>query len=191
MPESPVQIARRYVAWLQRHALAVIGAHVAVLGIALYLIAFRLPLYADFSYLLPQDAPAVKDLRRLEARVKATDTVLVVVRAPTAEARAAVVKEMAVAIRAFPHELVDDVEEDDVEIRDFLRAHKFLFVPLPDLVKARDALAHRIARAKLDANPLYIDVDDHAEVTTLPAQDDPGRALARSAIDAEAIARSF
>ena len=162
MPESPDQLARRYVAWLRRRALAVIAVHVVVLGLAVYLIAFRLPLFADFSYLLPQDAPAVKDLRRLEARVKATDTVLVVIQAPSPKVRAAVVRDMAASIRAFPHELVDDVEEDDVEIRDFLRAHKFLFVPLHDLEKARDALGHRIERAKLEANPLYIDVDDHA-----------------------------
>ena len=43
--------------------------------------AFRLPLFADVSYLLPQVVPAVKDLLKLEARVKANDTVLVV--APT------------------------------------------------------------------------------------------------------------
>ena len=162
MSPGPEQLARSYVAWLRRHARGVIAAHVAVLAIAGYLIAFHLPLFADFSYLLPKQAPAVKDLRRLESRVKATDTVLVVIQAPTPEVRAEVVRDMAAAIRTFPHELVDAVEEDDVEIRDYLRAHKFLFVPLRDLEKARDALAHRIERAKLEANPLYVDIDDHA-----------------------------
>jgi len=62
---SPESLARRYVVWIRRHLIAVVGAHVVVLGLAVYLIAFKLPLFADFSYLLPQEAPAVKDLRRL------------------------------------------------------------------------------------------------------------------------------
>jgi hypothetical protein len=160
---SPEDLARRYVAWLVRHTWAVIAGHVAVLGIALYLIAFKLPLYADFSYLLPQDAPAVKDLRRLEARIKATDTMLVIVQAPAPDVRAAAVTELAAGLRALPRDLVETVETDDAEIRDFLRANKLLFVPLADLARARVALANRIAAAKLEANPLYVDLDDHAK----------------------------
>ncbi|HEU4734528.1 MAG TPA: hypothetical protein VFT22_41845, partial [Kofleriaceae bacterium] len=87
MPRS--QLARRYVAWVQRHTIAIVVAHLVVLAGAVDLIAFHLPLFADFSYLLPQDAPAVRDLRRLEQRVKATDTALAVVVAPTAGERAA------------------------------------------------------------------------------------------------------
>src|ERR1700683_1279114 len=90
----PLALGRRYVAWVQRRSLAIILAHVAALAVSVYLIAFHLPLFADFSYLLPQQAPAVRDLRRLEARFKATDTVLVIVRAPDAVARAAAVREM-------------------------------------------------------------------------------------------------
>ncbi len=159
---SPEELSRRYVAWLRRHVVAVIGGHLAVLGLAAYLIAFKLPLFADFSYLLPQDAPAVKDLRRLEARVKATDTMLYVVEAPNPAVRATVVKELAAELRALPKDLVTEVEDDDVEIRDFLRAHRYLFVPLADLLRARDALAERIHSAKLHANPLYVDLDDDA-----------------------------
>ena len=49
----------RYVAWIRRNAAAIIAAYAVVLAGAIYLVAFRLPLYADFSYLLPQDVPAV------------------------------------------------------------------------------------------------------------------------------------
>jgi len=141
----------------------VIAGHLAVLGIAAYLIAFELPLFADFSYLLPQDAPAVKDLRRLEARVKTTETMLFIVQAPTPELRAAAGKELVEGLRAFPRELVEDVADDDAETRAFLRANRFLYVPVGDLEQARDALTKRIAAAKLAANPLYVDVDDHAQ----------------------------
>ncbi len=156
-------MSRRYVAWIRRHVVAVIVAHAVVLGLAGYLIAFKLPLFADFSYLLPQDAPSVKDLRRLEARVKATDTMLYVAQTPSPDVRRVVVKELADALRALPKDLVSEVEDDDLEIRTFLSDHRYLFVPLGDLERARDALKQKINTAKLEANPLYIDLEDHAK----------------------------
>ncbi|HEX7838233.1 MAG TPA: MMPL family transporter, partial [Kofleriaceae bacterium] len=160
MPRS--QVARRYVAWVRNHTIAIILAHLALLAGAVDLIAFHLPLYADFSYLLPQDAPAVRDLRRLEARVKANDTVLALITAPSSESRAAAVRDLAERIRTLPPDLVERVIDDDSEARAFFRAHRHLFVPIPDLETASTALERRIKAAKLAANPLYIDLDDPA-----------------------------
>jgi len=157
---SPDELARRYVAWVRRHALAIIVAHVVLLASAVYLIANHLPLRADFSYLLPQDTQSVKDLRRLEARVRAGDSALVVIDATTPEDRAGIVDKMAAAIGKLPPELVESVETDDAELRQFLRDRRHLFVPLPELEKARDALASYMKTAKLKANPLYVDLDD-------------------------------
>jgi len=157
---SRSQLSRRYVAWIRRHTLAILVAHVVLLAIAVDLIAFHLPLFADFSYLLPQDAPAVRDLRRLESRVKASDTTLVLVLARSSEERAAVVRELAAELRKMPPTLVDGVEDDDAEARAFFRARRHLFVPLDDLKAASAALERRIKAAKLAANPLYIDLDD-------------------------------
>jgi uncharacterized protein len=163
-------LARSYVAWVRRRSLAIVLVNVAVLATSIYLVAFHLPLFADFSYLLPQQAPAVRDLRRLEARVKATDTVLVVVRARDSATRAATVREIAAASRALPPELVGGVEDDDAELRAFVHAHRELFVPMADLERARAALAERVRAAKLAANPLYVDLDDDT-----PAEADAAR----------------
>lgn len=157
---TPEELARRYVAWVRHRARAIIAVHVLVLAAAVYLVAYRLPLYADFSYLLPQDAPAVQDLRKLEARLKTTDTVLVVLTAPDATSRAAAARQTAAELHQLPPELVENVDEDDSEIRAFLRAHRELFVPAADLERARDALAAKIKQAKLHADPLYVDLDD-------------------------------
>jgi predicted RND superfamily exporter protein len=154
------QLARRYVGWIRKHARTIVAAHVLVLAAAVYLIAFKLPLYADFSYLLPQEAPAVRDLRKIDARVKTSDTVLVVIRAPTAPAREAATADMLAGARAIAPDLVQRVDGDDAETRTFLRAHRQLFVPLADLEHARDTLGKRIVDAKLEANPLYVDLDD-------------------------------
>jgi len=150
------------VVWVRNHTLAIIVVHLALLAGALDLIAFHLPLFADFSYLLPQDVPAVRDLRRLEARVKANDIVLALVTAPSSEARATAAREVAEQARTLPPDLVQSVVDDDSESRAFFKAHRHLFVPLADLEKASAALERRITAAKLAANPLYIDLDDPA-----------------------------
>ncbi|MBP6633304.1 MAG: MMPL family transporter [Kofleriaceae bacterium] len=157
---APHDLARRYVAWLRRYALGVLAASALALAGAVYLVAFRLPLRADFSYLLPQDAAAVRDLRRIEGRVVAKGTVLVVVRAASAPAQAAATAAMLERVRALPAGLVEQIEADDAETRAFLRARKFLYVPVAELTAARDALQRRVEAAKLAANPLYIELDD-------------------------------
>ena len=148
--EARTHLAARYVGWLERRA-AVVAA-----------CATRLRLFADFSYLLPQDAPAVRDLRRLEERLAAKDTVLVVVVAPDPAARGVVATAMADGIRTLPATLVERVETDDKITRDFLRPRRHLLVPLSDLTEARDALSERIKRAKVKANPLFVDLADDA-----------------------------
>jgi predicted RND superfamily exporter protein len=162
---SPDVLARRYVAWLRKRALAIVVAHLVLLGGAVYLIKYHLPLLADFSYLLPQDAPAVRDLRKLEDRIKSSDVVLVVITAPTPEARAAVEHEMVAGLEKLPTDLSSRVDADDAEARAWKRQHRHLFVKLDDLVKARDALKRRIDEAKLAANPLYIPLDDDQDKT--------------------------
>src|SRR6476659_7010535 len=114
--------AHRYIAWLGRHARVILLAHALVFVLAVYLIAFRLPLFADFSYLLPQDAPAVADLRKLEARVKTGDTLLVVLEAPTSEARADAAKEFAAGARTLDPELVAQIDDDDSDVCAFFAA---------------------------------------------------------------------
>jgi len=152
--------ARGYVAWVRANAIAIIALHVLVLIGSIALIVLRLPLEADLAALLPRDAPAVRDLHVLEARLRANDTVVVVIQARDAALRAAAARAMADELRAMPRDLVGRVDGDDADARAFVRAHRHLLVPLADLQRARDALAQRIARAKLDANPLYVDLED-------------------------------
>src|SRR5258708_5827841 len=104
--------ARRYVPWLDRRAIAIATATVVLFAAAAYLTAFRLPLLADLSYLLPQDAPAVRGLRTLERRVVTKDTTLVIISAPDPQTRAAAASEMIDGTRSLPADLVDRVDAD-------------------------------------------------------------------------------
>ncbi len=160
----------RYVRWLSRRALIIVATHLVLVAGAGYLIATRLPLYSDFSYLLPQDTASVRDLRRLETRVAGGDIVLTIIEAPTPQVRAAAVASFVEGARALPPTLVESVEFDDAELRDFLRPRKYLFVPYADLVRARDVLAQTIDQAKLRSNPLFIDLDDEPDPQAAAAE---------------------
>ena len=159
-PDRSVAVAERYVAWLERHRLLVLGSALVALAASIYLVAFHLPLKADFSNLLPPDAPAVRDLRRLEARVDAKDSMLIVVEAKDPAVRAAAAADLAARARKLPPPLVTRIEDSDDAKIAFARPRKFLFVPLEDLIAARDALAQRIEQEKLKQNPLFIDLDE-------------------------------
>ncbi len=153
-------LARRYVSWLDRRRRAVLAVAAVVLVASAWLVATRLPVRADLSYLLPESARSVRDLRTLEQRLAIQDAVLVVVKSKDPAARAAVADELAVAARGFAPGLVGEVEVDDDDTRGFLRANAHLFVPLDQLEAARTTLQGAIDRAKRDANPLYVDLDD-------------------------------
>ena len=76
-----------------------------------------------------------------------------IVQAPSPEVRAAATAEMAAGMRALPADMIERVDDSDAELRDFLRAHRHLFVSLADLRAARDALARRLHDAKLKGEP--------------------------------------
>jgi predicted RND superfamily exporter protein len=161
--------ARRYVGWIERQTTAIWIASVLAVAGAAYLAVFHLPLESDFSHLLPDDAPSVRDAERLARRMPAQDTMLMLIVAPEPTSRAAAAHQALdgiAALRAHDPDLVSRLEVDDAETRAFVRAHRHLFIPVDELETAKAALAKRIADAKLRANPMFIDLGDEAPAST-------------------------
>ncbi|HWO24118.1 MAG TPA: MMPL family transporter [Kofleriaceae bacterium] len=150
----------RYVGWLARHTRAVFAGAALAVAAAAYLVIFHLPLKSDLAYLLPGDAPSVRDAEALAARMPARDVMLMIVRYPDTAVRAAAGQLAIDGARALDPSLVERVEADDSDVRAFIGAHRHLFVPLEELREARAALDRHIEQAKLRANPLFIDLDD-------------------------------
>ena len=111
-----------------------IAASALLLAGAVYLIAFHLPLRADFSYLLPQDVAAVQDLRRLEARVKSSETVLVLVETGSPEQTATATRAMQDGLVALGSPLIARVSGDEAETRAFLKAHQAAHLAQHDVI---------------------------------------------------------
>ncbi len=177
----------RYVGWLVRHTRAVLAGAVLAVAAAAYLAIAHLPLHADLAKLLPGDAPSVRDAEALARRMPARDVMLMVVRAPDAELRAAAGRAALAGARAIDRALIERVDADDADVRAFVSAHRHLFVPLEELREARAALDRHVEQAKLRANPLYIDLEEAppaqpAELERLRAKRREAEAqLARSA----------
>jgi uncharacterized protein len=156
---------QQYVLWIQRRLSAIFGVAGLIVGVAVYLAAFHLPLQTDFSSLLPADTPSVIAAEKLAQRAPARDTMLAIVVAPDAKTRASAASRLADGIRALGPDLVESVDADDHATRAFIHDHRHLYVPVAELTAVRDALAEQIAGAKLRANPLFVDLDDE----TMPA----------------------
>ena len=156
------KVAQRYIAWIERHVTAIlIAAVLATLG-ATYLVVFQLPLRADFSYLLPKDAPSVRAAEQLAGRMPQQDTMLMLIVAPSPAVRGGAATQALATLAKLDADLMQRVDSDDSEVREFIGAHRHLFAPLAELEAARDALKAHIAAAKQRANPLFVDLEDAA-----------------------------
>src|SRR4051794_41309159 len=89
------------------------------------LAASQLKIFADFSYLLPQDVRSVTDLRAISARARVLGTAMVAVEAsdPGLRRRAAILLRDRIA--TLP--LVSSVTFDDRAKRDYGWEHRWLF----------------------------------------------------------------
>jgi len=162
LPDSALmaKVAQRYIAWIERHVTAILVVAVLALLGSTYLVMFQLPLRADFSYLLPKDAPSVRAAEELAGRMPQQDTMLMLIVAPSPVMRARATTQALAGLARLDGDLMERVESDDAEVRDFIGAHRHLFAPLVELEAARDALAAHIATAKQRANPLFVDLED-------------------------------
>ena len=183
---------RRYTAWIERHRWPVIAGSIAF-AVVTGLVAMRISIRADFSYLLPQSARSVKDLRAIEKRARVIGTAMVAIESDHPESRRKAAVLARDRIEALGPEWVASVTFDDRVKRQYTWDHRWLLAPLPDLEAARDALKGELEQAKLRANPLYVPLDDEpAKPSTSTAdlekkladaeraKDDPGELVSKN-----------
>jgi hypothetical protein len=151
------EFARRYASWIERRRWAIIIGSIGFAAFATFA-ASQLRIFADFSYLLPQEVRSVTDLRAISKRARVLGTAMVAVEAgdPNVRRRAATL--LRDKIVTLP--LVSSVTFDDRAKRDYAWQHRWLFADLTDLAKAKAAIEAKIHDAKLEANPLFVSLDD-------------------------------
>ena len=150
---------KRYVQWIERYRwFVVIGS--IVIACAGGAVASKISVLADFSYLLPQSARSVKDLRAIERRTRVVGSSMFVIKSeqPVSRKQAALLAKD--RITALGPEWIASITFDHRVEHAFAWANRWLGADVKDLAKARDALESEIGHAKLLANPLYISLDD-------------------------------
>jgi len=157
--DQPNARALRYARWLREHHRLALVAALALALLSTWA-STGLRVKADFSNLLPPDAPSVSAMNRIAARIKAFGSLFVVIDAPDRATQERVTAEILPMLEGIGGGLVANVAADDGPIRRFAWEHRYLLTPLADLEEARDALEERVKKKKLEANPLYIDLDD-------------------------------
>ena len=156
MPRHPVD---RYAAWLDRNRIGLLVLSVLITILGTYL-ATRMTIKSDLTNLLPSGQRSVKDLVAVQQRARSFGTVQIVVEAATAPERERAAAGLLARFAKIEPELVNQISVDDGPLRRYGWQHRFLWAELTDLEAARDALKERILQARLDANPLFIPLDD-------------------------------
>lgn len=182
--QLPSARVERFAAWLDRRRVAVLVVSLLI-AVAGGLLASRMSIKSDLTNLLPPSQPSVRDLGAIQKRTRPFGTVQITVESADPAARSAAATALVARLAALPADLVAQVSADDGPRYRYGWANRFLFAELHDLQAARDALRKRIERAKLEANPLFIELDD--DEPKAPEQDRLDE-LQRKLADAEAKA---
>lgn len=177
--------ADRYAAWLDRNRIGLIVLSVLVAILGTYL-ATRMSIKSDLTNLLPAGQRSVRDLVAVQERARSFGSIHVLVEAATAAERERAAAGLLERFAKLDPDLVNQISVDDGPLRRYGWQHRYLWAELADLEAARDALENRILEARLDANPLFIELDDDAEGN--PASDGLAELQAKLA-DAEAEAK--
>jgi predicted RND superfamily exporter protein len=124
--------------------------------------ASHLQVFGDFSSLLPPNTESVVQLRALEKRTRVLATYMIGLESDDAAQRTQAAAVLRSRLDAIDRDLVAGITSDEASARQFAWSNRFLFAPLDELERARDALQTKIA----EANPMYVSLDDDAPSTS-------------------------
>ncbi len=148
-----------FAAWIDRSRVGVLVLSVLLAALGGYL-ASRMSIRSDLTSLLPPSQPSVRDLTRIQQRARPFGTVQIAIESADPAARARTAAALTERLARLPADLVAQFSADDRVPYRYVWDHRFLFADLADLIAGRDALAERIRRGTLAANPLFIPLDD-------------------------------
>ena len=168
------RLLARVVAWVCRSRVRAGLVLAAALGLAIGCIAFgrSIRVDTDLRALLPDTAPSVIALERVEQRKGSAEELIIAIEAPTAADADAMVEGLAAEVRSWPETLEVSTMRDYKPLRD----HALYLLALADLERLRDELddAHKQAVAKGMGPGLTGGQVDVEAVSVGEEWDDPG-----------------
>ena len=119
-----------------------------------------LTLNGDFTALLPESRPSVRDLVEIQDRFGRQATLTVLVKAKTSTDARGFIEKLANRIEARELSSVSAVDWNVSSFSQFVEQHRHIYAPLEDLEEVRDVLSDRLSYELGQANPLYVDLVD-------------------------------
>jgi predicted exporter len=168
----------RYVAFLSRNStIVVLGAF--VLFVLSIVAAHRLQLRSDFTELLPQDDPEIKEIKRLAERIGGSSNLIVGIEGPDPSANERFAEALVVRLRELVGKDLRAIDYRADVGKPFFEHNKALYAELGDLQRADDDLKKLLVSKK---NPAFIPFADDGLGET---HDDPQRDLKALKADLE------
>ncbi|MCC6749956.1 MAG: MMPL family transporter [Deltaproteobacteria bacterium] len=129
-----------------------------LVGAAASAVASGLKFDASFTALLPEATPEVQDLNLVKAKAGGTAELFIAL-AGKKPARLAYARELVQELRTKPY-----IRWADVEFPvDFFLDRRMLLLSSKGLTTLRDSIDEEIERAKVRANPLYVDLEEEKD----------------------------
>jgi uncharacterized protein len=168
----------RYVAFLSRNSIVIVlGA--LVLFVLSIVAAHRLQLRSDFTELLPQDDPEIKEIKQLAERIGGSSNLIVGVEGPDPAANERFAEALVVRLRGLVGKELRAIDYRADVGKPFFEHNKALYADLRDLQRADDDLKKLLVSKK---NPAFIPFADDGLGET---RDDPQRDLKALKTDLE------
>jgi predicted RND superfamily exporter protein len=148
----------RYASWVERRRAWILVVALLLTAVG-GVLASRLPLKADFSELLPEQAPSVRILNQIQERMGGISTLVVAVEGGDWKARQQFVERAVELLRArIPSDQLSYIDYKITDARKHFEDKRYLYVDLEDLVKLRDRLKAKIEDER--RRKLIIDLED-------------------------------
>ena len=158
---APGNFSQRYTSAVVAHARSIVLLSILVAAVAASFAA-KLPVYADFSWLLPERSESVQQLRALAKRARVLGTLMVVVSTEEPARREPAALELKTALDGLGPELVSHLTYDRHEMRGYAWDNRWLLADVADLRRAKEALPGFLAQLRRRTNPLVVDFEDEA-----------------------------
>ncbi len=155
------RIVGRVTEYAVRHPWRVLALGLLLLGVCGAL-ASRLRVNGNFVMLLPSESEAAQRFTKtVDRKGGAGSTLIVLVTSPDAASNQKFVDDLELRIKDAHLESIQNMEHGPLAVREFYQKWRWLFAPLPDLVRLECEIASELARQ----SPGYLELDEPCEKT--------------------------
>lgn len=123
----------------------------------------KIGIHSNFADLLPDQSPAVRDLKSINKRIGGRGTLMVQVAGKNLPAMERFADALVSKMRAYPPEEVLYIEYKVDTQKAFFDKNKFLYVETDELTKLRDEVQARVDEEIAKANPFFVDLSSDSD----------------------------